>query len=454
MFVGVVANKVYAVVLGPSGVGTIALILPAMTLGALAAGLGLGTSVVQLISSADASRDGAPVGAPEQVARRLTLFAASVLAVMLILFREQIAAWVFGTPSASMYVLLVAPAIVLTAMAYLETGILAGHQRIREIVFANVFAAGFGMLAGVSAVLVLGISGFAPAVLVTAAAHYLFVRTRTHRFDISVRGRPLDRRQQGTRLIQLGASAWASQLVSAAALFLIPVVILHVLGDRSVGLWRAASIISVSYLTVVLSTLSYEFLPRIARMPADGLGTVIDQHMRLLLGAAVPLILGLFALGPYVIELLFSGAFGEAMSVLQWHLVGDLLRLPAWALAVALLARSRGKAYLGLETAAGLALILAVPLGLQFAGLEGVGMGYAVAQGIYLMAAWAITSRLGVTAPGRLQAVVVVIALMVATSILVGTPHLARVLFFGILAVALAAVAIPRLYVLQRRGEI
>lgn len=450
----VIANKVYALTLGPSGVGVIALLLSAITVGALAAGLGLGTSVVQLVSAALASGDARRSGVMEQVARRLTLGVATVLALIVVLFREEVATWVFGTPSASPYVLFVGPAIVLTALAYLETGILTGHQRIRTIALANVFAAVIGMVVGVAAVMTLGLPGFAPAILVSAAAHFLFVRRRTHAFARASHATQIEGREAATRLIRLGAPACVSQLAAVGAQLVISVVILHALGEHEVGLYRAASMISIAYLTLFLSTLSYEFLPRIARLRPDELGAAVDRHMRLLLGIGLPLILALFALGPYVLELLFSEAFVPAMSVLQWQLVGDLLRLPAWALAFALIARSRGGMFLGLEALTGAALMVAVPLGVHFAGIEGVGMGYAVAQAVYLVVAWAITSRLGVTSPGRLQAVVVVIAVIASTSIILGIPLLIRGVLFGALAIILAVLASSRLYALHRAGEL
>jgi len=450
---GVIANKVYALVLGPPGVGVIALILSAFTVGAVAAGLGLGTSVVQLLSSELASGDAKRSSVVEQIARRITLGVSTALAVVIILFRREIAAWVFGDPAAETYLLFGAPAIVLTASAYLETGILSGHQRIREIALANAFAAAFGMVAGVAAVVALGLGGFAPAFLVTAAAHYLFVRTRTLRLAGAARAIP-GRRAVAKRLMGLGAPAGASQLAAVGAQLVMPVLILHSLGEHEVGLYRAASTISIAYLTVALSTLSYEFLPRIARVEPAVLGAAVDQHMRLLLGGAVPVILGLFALGPLVLEVLFSDAFAGAMAVLQWQLVGDLLRIPAWALAFALIARSRSGMYLGLEAISAAALIVAVPVGLQLAGLEGVGVGYAVAQGVYLVAAWSIASRLGITAPGRLQAVVVVIALITSASIVVGIPLHIRGAAFGVAAIALAAFAIPRLYAVHRAADI
>ena len=449
LVLGVIANKVYAVVLGPPGVGVMALIMSTIAVGAIAAGLGMGTSVVQLISSARASGDTSYGRATERVARRITLVACVVLALALILWKDALATWVFGTPAAGVYVLFIGPAIVFTGMAFLETGILTGHQRIRGIALANAYAAAVGMVAGVVAVLSVGLAGLAPAFMASAAAHYIYVRWRTLRIHVPVRPMPAPP-DVTSRLLRLGAPACLSQLVLVGAQLAIPVLILHALGAHEVGLYRAASTISIAYLTLALSTLTYEFLPRITRVQTGEVGAAIDQHMRLLLGAAVPMILVIFSLGPLILELLFSDAFVPAMSVLQWQLVGDLLRIPAWALAFALISQARSGMYLGVEVVAGLSLIVAVPIGLLFGGLEGVGVGYAVAQAVYLGVAWVVTARLGLTAPGRLQAIVILIAFGVSTSIVIGMPLVPRGIIFGTLAASAAVIAVPRLFALYR----
>ena len=370
----------------------------------------------------------------------------------MILLRDRLAILVFGTADAGPYVLSIAPAIVLTSMAFLETGILTGHQRIRDIALANVFAAVVGMVVGVVAVTTAGLPGLPPAFLVTAAAHYIYVRRRTARIHEHVRAGRKASPGVARRLLRLGAPASLSQLVIVGAQLLIPILILHVLSAHEVGLYRAASMISIAYLTLAFSTLTYEFLPRLARVENVDVGTAIDQHMRLLLGVAVPMILLLFAFGPMLLELLFSAEFAPAMSVLQWQLVGDLLRIPAWALAFALLSRARGGMYLGVEAIAGISLILAVPIGLGLGGFEGVGIGYAAAQAMYLTVAWLVTARLGLTAPGRLQAIVIVIALAVSASIVLDVPLLARGIIFALLAAIVAVIAIPRLSSFCRAG--
>jgi PST family polysaccharide transporter len=246
-------------------------------------------------------------------------------------------------------------------------------------------------------------------------------------------------------MVTLAAPAALSQLFIVAAQLLIPVLVLQTLGTTEVGLYRAAAVISISYMTLVFSTLSYEFLPRLAGAPAEQLAATIDQHMRLLFSIAVPIILGLFVLGPVVISLLFADGFVPAAAVLRWLLIGDLLRIPSWTLAFSLIARGRSGPYFVLEAIGGVATLAGAWTGLQVAGLEGAAMGYAIAQGVYLAVAWIVLFRLRMTAPGRLQVAVVGIAAGASVMLVLPVPETLRTSLLVLTAIAAALAGARRL---------
>lgn len=449
----VIANKAYALSLGPSGVGVIAVILATLMVGAVVTTNGLGISVVQLASAARASGERQSALDAENAARVLSLCISVPTALVLVIWRDQIGTLLFGDPRSGAYLLFVAPAIVFTSLAYVETGVLTGQERLREIAAGNLVAAAAGAIAGISGVLLAGVDGFAVAVLLTAACHYAFVAWRTNGMRLGPTGLRPPAGPTSFRLMRLGLPASASQLGLVGAPLLIQVMTLHFLGEHDVGLYRAASTISIAYLTLVLSTISYEFLPRMTRTSDRDAGAAIDRHMRLLLGLALPAIVGLFALGPVALRVLYSAEFSDAIVVLQWLLVGDLLRLPAWALSYALLSQGLGRMFSAVELIGGLAVVAALPIGLLRGGLEGVGVGYAVAQAVYLIAAWWVVWRRGITLPGRLQGLVVAVAGLVAATIVVGASLEIRGLLFGAAAIVLAALAAPRLIAMLRTPD-
>jgi PST family polysaccharide transporter len=310
---------------------------------------------------------------------------------------------------------------------------------------------------GVLLVAALGEDGLVFAVLATAAVQFALSRallTRTiRRFEGEAAPEPV--RSSARTMLGAGLPVAAGPLAGSGAVFLVPILVLQVLDTADVGQYRAAAAISIGYLTFFLAALTQDYYPRLSRT-ADPfeLGVLVERRMRLLLGLGVPVVVGLLAAGPWLIELLYTSEFGPAYDVLQWQLVGDLLRLPAWVFVFVLLTRGRAGGYVGAEAIGGVAVLGASLLGLVTLGLEGAGVGYAVSQLVYYGGAWWLVRGHIAATPGRLQAVVLATALLAAGVLVSPLDPASRSIIFGASAAGLAALAWPRMYRLHRRGEL
>jgi PST family polysaccharide transporter len=160
----------------------------------------------------------------------------------------------------------------------------------------------------------------------------------------------------------------------------------------------------------------------------------------------------MLAASPLLIQLLYSSAFEPAVGLLRWQLIGDLLRLPAWVLGFVLLANGRGIRYFTVELVSGATLLIASLIAISVIGLEGAGVAYAVAQAAHLGVLWFAVRNLAETRPGRLQLGLVLLALGSALVISLGAIQPFAVMVFGVMAIALAAAAWPRLLVIHRYG--
>jgi PST family polysaccharide transporter len=205
----------------------------------------------------------------------------------------------------------------------------------------------------------------------------------------------------------------------------------------------------------MLTALAQDYYPRVAAAePADIQG-LIERRTRLVMAIAVPIILATLALSPVLLEALYAHDFAGAARILDWQLIGDLLKLPAWALGFAILARGAGKTYFMVELIGGATLILGVWVATGVLGVEGAGVGYLLSYAAYYLAVWVAARTVAPVVPGRLQLVVLVLvgALVVANLGLSKFMVLRSVLLL-IGATAFAAVAWPRVWRLHREGEL
>lgn len=457
LFLGVIAMKAYALLVGPEGVGLIGLMQALVNLVVIIAGLGVSTSAVSAISAAIAIGD---VGRHEGLRRATMLvpvLGGSLVAAVLVLLREPLAGLVLGNVERTNDIVLVAVAVVCSAFALANVAVLTGR---REVIAVSVVTALTGLGAaslGITAVWAFGMGGLAPAVLTGASVHVAFAWWLQRLSHASV---PLGTARQRTTdaardLVRVGMPIAASHLAGTGAMLAAPVLVLHLLGPAEVGFYRAAAAISIGYLAVFVAALTQDYLPRIAgARDLDDLAEMVERQMRLILGLSVPVILGLLAAGPFVVHLLYSPEFAPSFEVLKWQLVGDLVRIPAWIIAFVLLAGRRSKAYFVAELTVGAGLLIAMWISVGALGLAGAGVAYAAAQLAYYAVVWLLVRRNLPTSPGRLQVATLATAAVTAVILVVSPPEPIRAGVFAAGAVGMAALAWPRLYRRYRSGEL
>ena len=455
--VSVLAMKAYAMLVGPSGVGLLSLMQSLINLGVIVAGVGVSTSAISALSAAIASHNAGGTEAVRRSAISLAIATGAVGAGLLVVLREPVAEIALGSAQRANDVVVLAAALLCSVAAFGRISVLTGRRAIAPLAVVSV-ATGVGAVAtGIALVLAFGIAGLAPAVLAAALVHLGLASWFERKVRSPVPANPSSEEiaSAALQLVKRGLPIAASQLAGSGAALVTPVIVLHLLGTHEVGYYRAATALSVGYLTVFVAALTQDYLPRIsAAHSSKDLALMVERQMRLVLGLSLPIILGLLAAGPMIMEVLYAQEFSPAFAILKWQLVGDLFRLPAWILAFVLLARARSGAYFSAELVAGASLVLGTVIGVLGLGLAGAGVAYAASQVIYYSVVWMLVLRYVPTTPGRLQAVAMVSAVASVGILLANPGEPMRTLLFAAGACLLAAFALPRVYRMIRDSEL
>ncbi len=239
--------------------------------------------------------------------------------------------------------------------------------------------------------------GVAPGLLASAAVTFGIstLLLRGARIATAVRPSMQEAARAAARLLRFSAPYTASMLVGTGVQFLLPSLVLHTLDAASVGYYRAATVISVNYLGFLISAMGMDYYPRlsaISHRPADVVRLVNEQYYLVLLLAA-PMILGTMALAPYLIPLIYSSEFAPAARVLEWYLVGDLLKFLSWTIGMVILARGRSTTLFVVELISGANILVSSLLGMRWMGLPGVGAAFLFTYTVHYLLVWAIVRR-------------------------------------------------------------
>jgi enterobacterial common antigen flippase len=397
ILISLVSGKARAALLGPGGFGLNALLQAVLAMGVLVGGLGLGAGVVRGLAKARAEDDPAEAAAIRKAAWliRLAIGLAAVLAIAV--FRHPISRLALGGEQNVTSLLIADGALGLMLVGDLQGAILNGYQRVGALAKLSVLNAAAGAAVSTGIFVIFRSRGIAPALVATAAIGCVLTRWYVNR-EAKRTAAALSRehlRAASLRLLRFGAPFMASQAVGGGVQMILPIIVVTSLGIRSVGFYQAALTVAGTYLGFLLAAMATDYYPRISAASGDAkrLLTLIDYQQRLVLVISLPLILGVLALAPYVVPIVYSPAFAPAVAVLEWMLIGDLFKFLSWTLSFVILARSGAATFFAIEFVGGATLLSMSWLGLHTFGLPGLGVGWVITYVVYLTLCWVIVRR-------------------------------------------------------------
>jgi PST family polysaccharide transporter len=156
------------------------------------------------------------------------------------------------------------------------------------------------------------------------------------------------------------------------------------LGVEALGHFHAAWAISMTYIGFVLGAMGTDYYPRLVAVVGDpaAVNRLVNEQVEVALLLAAPILLVMLGLAPWVIEALYSSLFNDAVEILRWQVLGDVLKIASWPLGYILVASGAGKTFMAVEW-----LAMGAFVALTFALLPAVGL---LATGISFLAMYAL----------------------------------------------------------------
>ena len=142
-------------------------------------------------------------------------------------------------------------------------------------------------------------------------------------------------------LVKFGLPFTLSLLFGQVVQQLLPSLILHELGRNEVGFYRVAGSFSVVYMGFLTNAMAQDYFPRLSALTSDSqVKEVMNQQHKLIMVLCLPVIFALMWLAQIVVPLFYSSAFLPSVDVLEWQLVGSVLKLSSWVMSFVILARA------------------------------------------------------------------------------------------------------------------
>lgn len=387
---GVFRTKAAALLVGPVGIGLIGLYLNLVSAAAALAGLGLNASAVREIASADSKADHRLLDANRRAVMFLSIAMAPIAALAMILLREPISEHILQGQLRPNDVIWLSAAVALSVLSVACVILLNGFRRIASLAWVQAAGALLGTAGGLAALLLWRNQGLLAYVIAAPAAALIVgvaFASRLPPMSAPSSPAPLVARQSAA-MARLGLLFMLSVLTQSLAVLFVRTAVHDELGAVALGQFAASWIISSMYVGSVLQAMGTDYYPRLASViddEAESSGQINEQIETAVL-LVTPVLLVTLAIAPWLLQLAYSSAFVGAADLLRWQVLGDIFKVAAWPLAMALLARNRGLIYLIIEAAAAFVLMAVTWLTISEFGLVAPGIAYTMMYVVYLAA--------------------------------------------------------------------
>lgn len=401
---GLVLNKIFAIHVGPQGFAAVGQLQNFIAMVTTFASGAVNTGVTKYT----AEYHDQP-GRKEQLFRTsgtLTIIGSLIVGLMLIVFSTHINHWLFGQNDYREVLIWLAVCLLLISLNALLLAVLAGMKEVRRYVLANIASSLLGLIASGTLAWMFGLRGALIALSLGQALAFfatVFLCRRLSWCRLSMLWGRIDK--PTVRILsRFVAMALVSALVAPATQMLIRSDLIVTSGAAYAGYWDAMNKISTMYLTLMTTTLSLYYLPRISEVRDDSiLRKEIWSAFKLIVPLTASLSIAIYCLREPVVGILFSRDFHSMTQLFGWQMVGDVIKISSWLLGYVLVGKAMMKLFIFTEIFFSATLYGLTYWATREFGFIGAAMAYALNYAMYFVAVYFIVvewrlKRLGTVA--------------------------------------------------------
>lgn len=380
--VGIVRNKLVALLLGPAGMGLAALYTSVVNFLSQSTSLGISFSAVRHLSELSEADDDESRIRFVRVVRAWSIVAALLGMLVCVALGPLLSREAFSGGDHTLHFLLLSPVIGMMALTGGETAILKGCHRLQELAVVQVLSVLASLLISVPVYWCFGISGIVPVIALIAFAvmvSTLFFSFRL--YPLRLRG-SLGVLGEGMEMIRLGVAFIVSGIFTSGGEMVVRSFLNVAAGADVVGLYNAGYILTITYAGLVFSAMETDYFPRLSAVNHDraAANLTANRQIEVSLLLIAPMLAFFIAALPLLIPLLYSGKFAPVVPMARLAVLSMYLKAVTLPVAYMTLARGHSLAYLLLEAAYAVVLVLFIMFGFDRWGLVGTGVALLAAH--------------------------------------------------------------------------
>lgn len=400
--IGIVRTKLVALLLGPNGMGIMALYSSAIQMMQNLTNLGLDKSGVPTLSKAFATENQftqPTTTIPNDIIcqfRSLCAIAAFIALAFGVLFSWLLSLLVFRSLDHTFHFIVVSPAVPLLIIASGELVILKAARHLKTVATLSLWNVALALVISVPLFYIWGARAIIPMLVITALSQMIITLIYSYKrypLYINISRATI---HHSRPLLRLGMAFVGASGMTSGAEFLIRTIIYNVGDEYDVGLYNIAYMIALTYGGMIFASLDSEYYSRLCQIDRNNVTLItatIHRQIKVSFMFIVPMIVVLEFLLPWIVPLLSSDRFIDAIPMAQITLFALLFRAAYLPVGYVPLSRGDSRTFLLMESLSAIMMLTCVSTGYYLHGLNGAGIGLVLSNAFDLLCYVIICNR-------------------------------------------------------------
>ena len=387
MLTGMVSVKIVASIIGPAGVAIVGQLNNLVSILLGVANGGISSGVTKYV--AEYRDDNQMMPNIMSNALRITVICSLMMSFVLIIGHRYFSQYVLLSDEYGYVFVVFGFTIIFYTLNGLLISILNGYKRFKKFVVVNISGTLIGLLFSVSLVVSFGLAG-ALINAVTFQSVIFFITLYLLRKETWLIKDNFTKKYDPC-IVRMFLGYSAMTILSLALLpvsqMLLRGYVISQISIVEAGWWEGMNRISQMYLSVITTSLSVYYLPKLSETRnSDELRAEIFRVYKFIAPILFIATLCIYILRHFIVWLLYTPSFYPMEDLFACQLIGDFFKIMSWILAYQMIAKSQTKIFIVTEIFFTVSYLLLSYAFIRINGIVGLTQGYMFNYIIYTLA--------------------------------------------------------------------
>lgn len=384
--IGVLKNKLVAVLIGPTGMGIVGILTSNIQMISSLTGFGLETSSVRDVAKTYENGNIEETRRVITVLKKLVVGTGLLGVILTFCFASYLSQISFGSNDYTWAFRVLSITLLFTQLKIGQTVIMQGTFHYKYMARSNMLGAFLSLILSVPLYYLYGVNAIVPVIVVTIVSALFASWFYSRKIIIpKIKLHYRDVLSQGKVMLTLGIAIAVTGFLSIGITYLQRIFIANIGTLADVGMYTAGITIATQYVNVILSAMGSDYAPRLASIAHDNVSFIIavNKQAKMLITLVVPLIVPLIVFVRHFTILLYSERFVEVSVMIEWMMLGMFFRAISWTMSYTIIAKGKANTFFWNETLTQVYSLLFSILGYYWGRFEGIGIGFCLTYVCY-----------------------------------------------------------------------